>query len=132
MDLSNRNNSRFVVGLAVWIGLSRVTGTAEALEATLGVFANDAFAPLNPAYILFVVIPNQLWPTSLSTLWYFSTWGFALIQVAFVTIVFLISVWVPRWFCRWLCPAAFLYGLFSKADGFVLQHFFMAYFPKKH
>jgi len=103
-----------VVGLAVWIGLSRVTGTAEALEATLGVFANDAFAPLNPAYILFVVIPNQLWPTSLSTLWYFSTWGFALIQVAFVTIVFLISVWVPRWFCRWLCPAAFLYGLFSK------------------
>ncbi len=103
-----------VVGLAIWLGIARATGTAESLEAALGAFANDAFAPLNPAYILFAVIPDQLWPKSFSTLWYFSTWGFALVQVAFVTILFVISIWVPRWFCRWLCPAAFLYGLFAK------------------
>ncbi len=103
-----------VVGLAIWMGIARATGTAETLEAALGMFANDAFAPLNPAYILFVLIPEQFWPTSFDTLWYFSTWGFVLIQVAFVAIVFIISFWFPRWFCRWLCPAAYLYGIFSK------------------
>ena len=103
-----------VVGLAIWMGISRATGTAETLEAALAGFANDAFAPLNPGYILFVILPNQLWPTSFGTLWYFSTWGFALIQVAFVTVMFIISFWFPRWFCRWLCPAAYLYGIFSK------------------
>ncbi|MGY5859785.1 MAG: 4Fe-4S binding protein [Candidatus Thorarchaeota archaeon] len=104
-----------VVGLAVWIGFARITGTAGALEAALGNFANDAFAPLNPAYILFVVLGDQvLWPEGLSTLWYISTWGFALVQIAFVVAVFVISFWVPRWFCRWLCPAGWLYSIFSR------------------
>ncbi len=104
-----------VVGLAIWMGIAQATGTAETLEAALGMFANDAFAPLNPAYIIFKVLAlDVLWPTSLSTLWYFSTWGFVLIQVAFVAIMFIISFWFPRWFCRWLCPAAYLYGIFSK------------------
>ncbi|MGY5872699.1 MAG: 4Fe-4S binding protein [Candidatus Thorarchaeota archaeon] len=103
-----------VAGLAIWLGFARITGTAGALETSLGVFANDAFAPLNPAYILFVVIPNQFWPTSFGTLWYFSTWGFALIQTAFVAIVFIISFWFPRWFCRWLCPAGWFYSIFSR------------------
>ncbi|MCK4568385.1 MAG: 4Fe-4S binding protein [Candidatus Thorarchaeota archaeon] len=104
-----------VVGLAVWMGIARATGTAETLEAALGMFANDAFAPLNPAYILFKVLAlDVLWPTSFSTLWYFSTWGFALLQFAFVAIMFIISIWFPRWFCRWLCPAAYLYGIFAK------------------
>jgi ferredoxin-type protein NapH len=99
---------------AVWVGFARITGTADALEATLGVFVNDVFAPLNPAYILFVLLPNQLWPTSINTLWYFSTWGWALFQMGFVIFVFLISIWFPRWFCRWLCPAGWFYGVFSR------------------
>jgi len=104
-----------VVGLAVWMGIARATGTAESLEAALSFFANDAFAPLNPANILFNIMPNELdWPTSLSTLWYISQWGFALVQVAFVVIIFVVSFWVPRWFCRWLCPAGWLYSIFSR------------------
>ena len=103
-----------VAGLAIWLGFARITGTAGALETSLGVFENDEFAPLNPAYILFVVIPNQFCHTSFGTLWYFSTWGFALIQTAFVAIVFIISFWFPRWFCRWLCPAGWFYSIFSR------------------
>jgi polyferredoxin len=103
-----------VAFLAVWVGFSRITGTAEALENTLGGFVNDAFAPLNPAYILFVVLPNQLWPTGLDTLWYFTQWEWALAQMGFVIFIFLISFWVPRWFCRWLCPAGWFYSIFSR------------------
>ncbi|MHA2352991.1 MAG: 4Fe-4S binding protein [Candidatus Thorarchaeota archaeon] len=99
---------------ALWVGFSRLTGTADALEATLGVFVNDVFAPLNPAYILFVLLPNQLWPTSIDTLWFFTTWEFALLQMGFVIFVFLVSVWFPRWFCRWLCPAGWFYSVFSR------------------
>ena len=103
-----------VAFFAVWVGFARATGSAEALEATLGIFANDAFAPLNPAYILFVVLPQQLWPTDLNTLWYFSQWGWPLVQMGFVIAVFVISIWVPRWFCRWMCPAGWFYSIFSR------------------
>ncbi|MFX1560501.1 MAG: 4Fe-4S binding protein [Promethearchaeota archaeon] len=99
---------------AVWVGFARFTDTASSLEATLGVFADDVFAPLNPAYILFVVLPNQVWPTGFDTLWYFTTWEWALFQMGFVIFVFLISFWIPRWFCRWLCPAGWLYSVFSR------------------
>ncbi|MFX1481691.1 MAG: 4Fe-4S binding protein [Promethearchaeota archaeon] len=110
----------FVVAafLAVWVGFSRLTGSESSLEAVLGGFANDAFAPLNPAYILFVVLPQQaelgLWPTDLSTLWYFTQWGWPFVQMSFMIFIFLISFWVPRWFCRWLCPAGWFYSLFSR------------------
>ncbi|MGY5856449.1 MAG: 4Fe-4S binding protein, partial [Candidatus Thorarchaeota archaeon] len=103
-----------VAFFAVWVGAARLTGGSELLENALGAFAIDAFAPLNPAYILFVLIPDQLWPTSIDTLWYFSRWGWPLIQMGFVIFVFLVSVWVPRWFCRWLCPAGWFYSIFSR------------------
>ncbi|MBN2229607.1 MAG: 4Fe-4S binding protein [Candidatus Thorarchaeota archaeon] len=106
-----------VVGLAVWYGFAKATGTEAALEATLGAFANDAFAPFNPATILFEIFPDQttgLWPTSLATLWYITQWGFVLLQLAFVIFVFIVSFWIPRWFCRWICPAGWLYSVFSR------------------
>ena len=105
----------FIVAFfAVWVSLARLTGTSEALENTLGAFLEDAFAPLNPAHILFVLLPDQVWPTGIDTLWYFSEWGWAFLQMAFVIVVFLISFWVPRWFCRWLCPAGWFYSIFSR------------------
>ncbi len=104
-----------VAGLAVWLGIARITGTAASLEAALAGFANDAFSPLNPAYILFkVLLEDVRWPVSLTTLWYFSEWGFALVQLSFVIVIFVISFWVPRWFCRWLCPAGWLYSIFGR------------------
>ena len=104
-----------VAGLAVWMGIARATGAAGPLEETLGeAFRNDAFGPFNPANILFNIMANLDWPTSISTLWYISGWGFALLQIAFVAIIFIISFWVPRWFCRWLCPAGWLYSIFSR------------------
>jgi polyferredoxin len=107
-----------VAFFAVWVGFARITGTSEALENALGLFVNDAFVPLNPAHILFVVLPGQaelgLWPTDLSTLWYLSQWGWPLVQMGFVIFVFLVSIWVPRWFCRWICPAGWFYSIFSR------------------
>jgi len=103
---------------AVWVGFARATGSADSLEATLGIFANDIFAPLNPAHILFVVLPQQaelgLWPTNLNTLWYLLQWGWPLVQLGFVIFIFVVSFWVPRWFCRWICPAGWFYSIFSR------------------
>ena len=104
-----------IVGfLAAWMGFAQATNSADALINALGIFANDAFAPLNPSYILFVLLPAQDWPTGFETLWYFARWGWVWLQIAFVAVVFIVSFWVPRWFCRWLCPAGFLYSIFSR------------------
>jgi polyferredoxin len=89
-------------------------GNEEALVELLGPFASAAFAPFNPAYIIFVETTNWNWPTSFENLWLFGTWGIAFwLQIVFVAILAIISFWVPRWFCRWICPAGWFYGVFS-------------------
>lgn len=71
-----------VMFLAVWVGLSTLTGTSEAIVAALGPFAAAAFDPFSPAYILFVALPSivsrGLWPTGLGNLWYVLQWGWFL------------------------------------------------------
>ncbi|MFX0107296.1 MAG: 4Fe-4S binding protein [Candidatus Hodarchaeota archaeon] len=103
-----------VAFLAAWVGIATIQGSEESLINVLNVFADAAFDPFNPAYILFVLFPNQNLPTSFETLWYITQWGWFLGQLAFVVIVFVVSFWIPRWFCRWLCPAGWFYGLFSR------------------
>jgi polyferredoxin len=104
-----------VLFLAVWVGISTLFGNEEALEELLGPFARAAFAPFNPGYILFVETTLQNWPTGLDNLWLFGTWGIVFwLQIIFVSILVIVSFWVPRWFCRWICPAGWLYGLFSR------------------
>ncbi len=105
-----------VIILAVWLGISRILGTASTLEAILGIFARAPFDPLNPAYIIFVVAPGLNWPYDLNTLWYLQTFGPVVwAQLIFAILIFVVSIWVPRWFCRWLCPAGWFYGVFSRS-----------------
>ncbi|MHA2600741.1 MAG: 4Fe-4S binding protein [Candidatus Thorarchaeota archaeon SMTZ1-83] len=42
-----------VMGLAVWVGISGLFGTADDLVNILGPFATAAFDPFNPAFIIF-------------------------------------------------------------------------------
>ncbi|MHA1939551.1 MAG: 4Fe-4S binding protein, partial [Candidatus Thorarchaeota archaeon] len=108
-----------IVGfLAAWVGISTVLGNEDALVNILGPFADGAFDPFNPAYIIFTEFANQNWPTGLETLWYVTQWEWFIVQFAFVALVVIVSFWVPRWFCRWLCPAGWLYGVFSRAALF--------------
>ncbi|MFW9889140.1 MAG: 4Fe-4S binding protein, partial [Candidatus Thorarchaeota archaeon] len=104
--------------LAAWVGISTVLGNEEALVNVLGIFADGAFNPVNPAYIIFVEFAHQNWPTSLETLWYVTRWGWFMVQFAFVVLIVIVSLWVPRWFCRWICPAGWLYGVFSRSALF--------------
>jgi polyferredoxin len=105
----------FVTFIAVWVGISTLFGNEEALLEMLGPFGEAAFAPFNPAYILFVETTKWDWPTSLENLWYFGLWGISFwLQIIFVSLVVIISFWVPRWFCRYICPAGWLYGVFSR------------------
>lgn len=99
---------------ALWVGYSRALDTSDTLVEILGPFADAAFDPFNPAYIIFVVLPDQAWPTDINTLWYFTQWGWALAQLVLVALIVVIAVWYPRWFCRWICPAGWLYSVFSR------------------
>ncbi|NWF96655.1 MAG: 4Fe-4S binding protein [Candidatus Thorarchaeota archaeon] len=104
-----------VILFAIWMGVSRITGNAANLEKILGIFAQAPFDPFNPAYILFFRMTELNWPNSVNTLWYLMTFGpIAWLQIIFVFLVFAVSFWVPRWFCRWLCPAGWFYGVFSR------------------
>ncbi len=104
-----------VMFFAAWVGISVVIGTSQAIRNALNIFANAAFDPFNPAYIIFVVLPSQSWPVSIDTIWYLGTWPIAVwLQLVFVVLILIVSLWFPRWFCRWLCPAGWFYGLFSR------------------
>ncbi len=104
-----------VMFFTVWIGVSVVLGTADALKDALGIFADAVFDQFNPAYILFVIVPSQNWPTGFDNMWLLGTWGAVVwLQIIFVALVVIVSYWFPRWFCRWLCPAGWLYGVFSR------------------
>lgn len=108
-----------VIFMAIWVGISTVLGTEDALVTLLGIFSDAAFDPANPAYILFVQIPSMMdsgiWPSGFDTLWRIGYWSVAFwLQLFFVVVTFVISFWHPRWFCRWLCPAGWFYGVFSR------------------
>ncbi|MFW9847517.1 MAG: 4Fe-4S binding protein [Candidatus Thorarchaeota archaeon] len=104
-----------VMFFTIWVSISVALGTADVLKAAMNIFADAAFDPFNPAYILFVILPSQNWPTSLGNLWILGTWeSIVWLQFVFVALVVIVSFWFPRWFCRWLCPAGWLYGLFSR------------------
>ncbi|MHA2042597.1 MAG: 4Fe-4S binding protein [Candidatus Thorarchaeota archaeon] len=118
-SLPNRHKVRPAPGTEKeWVGISTVLGNEDALVNILGPFADGAFDPFNPAYIIFTEFANQNWPTGLETLWYVTQWEWFIVQFAFVALVVIVSFWVPRWFCRWLCPAGWLYGVFSRAALF--------------
>ena len=104
-----------VMFFTIWISISVALGTGDVLKNAMNIFADAPFDPFNPAYILFVLLPAQDWPTSFDNLWLLGTWGAVIwLQVAFVALVVILSYWFPRWFCRWICPAGWLYGLFSR------------------
>jgi polyferredoxin len=104
-----------VMFFALWVAVSYLTGQQATMERALGVFFKAAFDPFNPAYIIFVVAPQQTWPTDINTLWYLSTFGVVVwLQLIYVVAAVVTSFWIPRWFCRWLCPAGWFYGFFSR------------------
>lgn len=98
-----------------WVAVSTALGTDDLIRRALGVFADSGFAPINPAYIIFKLFFEVPWPNSLDTLWYLSGWGWIFwLQFIFVILIVVVSFWFPRWYCRWLCPAGWFYGIFSR------------------
>ncbi|TFG12896.1 4Fe-4S binding protein [Candidatus Thorarchaeota archaeon] len=109
-----------VMFFASWVGISVVLGSAQSIRNALGIFADAAFDPINPAYILFVKIPELVesgfWPTSIDTLWRIGYWTpLFWLQITFVALIVIGSKWFPRWFCRWVCPAGWFYSVFSRS-----------------
>lgn len=103
-----------IIFFTIWIGISTILGTDSALRNALGIFADAMFDQFNPAYILFVIMPDLDWPTGFENIWLLGTYGIVWLQIFFVALVAIVAYWFPRWFCRWICPAGWLYGVFSR------------------
>ncbi len=104
-----------VTFFSAWVAVSTVLGTDEKIREALGIFADSGFAPINPAYIIFKLFFEVPWPHSLDTMWYLSSWGWVFwLQFIFIILIVVVSYWFPRWYCRWLCPAGWFYGIFSR------------------
>ncbi len=113
-----------VLILAAWVGIAKATGISEGIIPALGPFANAPFDPVNPSTILFVYIPDMIsrgqFPTSLDTLNVIFDWTTMFwIQLFILVFILLLSIFIDRPFCRYLCPAGALMGMVS-------QHSFLA------
>ena len=91
------------------LALSMATGMGEGYKAALGAFAPAPFNALSPADTLFAVLPRMVLDvryTSLDAL----IAGILVVRpllwarLAIMVIVLVLAVYVPRSWCRYLCP----------------------------
>jgi ferredoxin-type protein NapH len=84
---------------------------SHSAEDPMGVFSDSPFSVLSPASTLFAYIPwMMLWNTNVLATAGFIGWLKMFILVA----VFVPSIYVPRFFCRFLCPMGTLLEPLSK------------------
>jgi ferredoxin-type protein NapH len=122
-DLSSRTHKTLVYGKYVILtitllisasySITAVAGTNVAYSQALGVFVQGPFTALSPSETLFATLPKIVqgfkfsgWENTISdTLYGISTlpplfW----IQFAIMVIVLIFAIYVPRSWCRYLCP----------------------------
>lgn len=119
-DLSEIKYYLLVIILAIctWIGISTVLGTAEGLRNALGALADGPFDAISPAATIDSLIPWMIIEGTLPSFFSIIEWVtlpiFFWIRVGFLLFVLVLSMFIPRAFCRYLCPMGALAGIFSK------------------
>jgi len=112
----------FVLALALLVGgtlaLSLAAGVGEDYKKALGPFAGGPFTVLSPAETLFSLLPALVvklveekpepWPFISGLPWLF--WARLLIMVSVLVLV----AYVPRAWCRYLCPVGALVAIFGR------------------
>ena len=100
------------------LGISLAAGAGEDYRRALGLFAYGPFTVLSPAETLFSLLPaivisaaekgQALWSYLTSLSWFF--WARVLILVGVLALV----AYVPRAWCRYLCPVGALMAIFGR------------------
>jgi ferredoxin-type protein NapH len=89
-----------VLFLAAVTGVYAVLGYREVVTGAIGAFADVPFSVLSPADTLFAIIPQLIlqWPST-------SGWGILLwLRIAILVISLGGAFYIPRMFCRYVCP----------------------------
>jgi ferredoxin-type protein NapH len=109
--------------ISVTFAVSKVFGVSGGYENALGIFVKAPFTALSPAQTLFSILPSMLisLKNAIGVVPYsdiFSGIGSltALFwaQLIFLIIVLALMVYVPRGFCRYLCPHAAIMAIMNK------------------
>lgn len=113
----------FVGGVLVFVlfvGITRllsIESTELSLESTFGVLAVDPLTALDPAATLFTFIPYMIFWDRIPGLSEFAgnpdiLWFW--VRLLIMIIVFTIPVFIPRAYCRYICPTGAVMGKFGK------------------
>jgi ferredoxin-type protein NapH len=112
---TTRSMTRFkyyILGLVLLLitvsGISTVVVSRAYAVRMLGIFSDIPFSVLSPADTLFALIPN------LDGHW-FTDWGVTLwLRIIILAISLIGAVYIPRFFCRYVCPIAALMAPMNK------------------
>lgn len=111
----------FILGLILLIStslfLAQFSREGRVYRETLGLFAQAPFNPLNPSDTLFAVLPRLL--SNLSISLYIGFEHLNITPLLIVRLIILIALlflaaYVPRVWCRYLCPQGALLALVSR------------------
>ncbi len=103
------------------VGIRRLQRSSTGIVEAFGPFANNSFAPIDPAATLFSFLPHFFanilifLPPSYEKLYQLGGWPVLLwIRLAFFAIIVLVSIYVPRAWCRYFCPLGAILGYCGK------------------
>jgi polyferredoxin len=105
--------------LSTTLAASLAAGTGQGYRDALGLFAPAPFNALSPADTLFAIIPKIVFDATYSS---FDTLADTIvsahpilwIRLAVMSLVLIFSVYIPRGWCRYLCPHGALLALIGK------------------
>ncbi|MHA1596488.1 MAG: 4Fe-4S binding protein [Candidatus Asgardarchaeia archaeon] len=99
-----------------WIFVSTLMGTEKPLVEALGVFSEAPWAVISPVVTLETFLPNFIMNHNLEEMasLIYSLDVFFWLRVSFLVAIIILSVYVPRAYCRWVCPMGALMSYFNK------------------
>ncbi|MHA2175986.1 MAG: 4Fe-4S binding protein [Candidatus Hodarchaeales archaeon] len=117
-----RQIGEFIVGgtvlLSLVIGIGVGLGDGASVKASFGDFSDQPWTLLSPATFLFTVIPLLFYWGGIEN---FTNWDkFILIDIIFwirfaifIAMIILV-IYIPRGWCRWMCPVGIIMGQIGK------------------
>ena len=111
------------LGLCFIVGAYRIESP---LSSLLGPFSTGPFTKIDPYVTLNSVIPWQLigipFPILGGDIWaFFGQNLFFWFQVLFLLIVLMMAVWIPKVYCRYICPTGAILGYLNEFSWFGLR-----------
>lgn len=130
--LNQKTNRQFIdIGLIIliigvmitsFIGLSGLfdPGNIDQLKQGLDVFADEPLAVFDPATMLFVSVPYIFWWNS----WpadFLSVDILFYLRLVILIVALLFPLFIPRAYCRWICPSGALTGRIGTCSVFGIK-----------